>query len=193
MEASCWSQNQEYRTIDTSCSKVAICNIFLYISQVIDDPQPQSQVSHTPPSDLDGLHKRNEQCQTAQTQTGKHRPGGVSVGLWGFPAGRRVSGDIAFHVNVTCQHCVTKHCQYIFSPSTACIQAIDEDAGVNSVLEAFKLGINFFDTSPFYGDTKSEMVRPTRTPCPCCTASDHTFRLQQQRMPCDAFPPCPAL
>jgi predicted oxidoreductase len=26
------------------------------------------------------------------------------------------------------------------------------------VKEAFDLGINFFDTSPFYGDTKSETV-----------------------------------
>ena len=25
--------------------------------------------------------------------------------------------------------------------------------------EAFRLGINFFDTSPFYGNTKSEQVR----------------------------------
>lgn len=27
-----------------------------------------------------------------------------------------------------------------------------------SVLEAFAQGINFFDTSPFYGDTRSEAV-----------------------------------
>ena len=25
--------------------------------------------------------------------------------------------------------------------------------------EAFKLGINFFDTSPYYGDTRSEQVQ----------------------------------
>lgn len=39
------------------------------------------------------------------------------------------------------------------------MQAIDEDEGVAAVKEAFDLGINFFDTSPYYGDTKSETVR----------------------------------
>lgn len=38
-------------------------------------------------------------------------------------------------------------------------QAIDEDEGVRAVHEAFRLGINFYDTSPFYGATKSEAVR----------------------------------
>lgn len=45
------------------------------------------------------------------------------------------------------------------------MQAIDEDAGVQSVVEAFNLGINFFDTSPFYGDTKSEMVSSSWQNC----------------------------
>jgi L-galactose dehydrogenase len=36
---------------------------------------------------------------------------------------------------------------------------IDEEEGVRAVHEAFKRGINFFDTSPFYGGTKSETVR----------------------------------
>ena len=40
------------------------------------------------------------------------------------------------------------------------VQDIDEDAGVQAVHEAFRLGINFFDTSPFYGSTKSETVAP---------------------------------
>ena len=38
------------------------------------------------------------------------------------------------------------------------LQNINEDAGVQAVQEAFKLGINLFDTSPFYGDTKSEQA-----------------------------------
>ena len=38
-------------------------------------------------------------------------------------------------------------------------QDIDEAEGVAAVKEAFDLGINFFDTSPYYGDTKSETVR----------------------------------
>lgn len=38
------------------------------------------------------------------------------------------------------------------------VQDIDEDEGVAAVHEAFKLGINFFDTSPFYGTTRSETV-----------------------------------
>ena len=41
-------------------------------------------------------------------------------------------------------------------------QVIDEEEGVRAVHEAFKRGINFFDTSPFYGGTKSETVRASR-------------------------------
>lgn len=44
------------------------------------------------------------------------------------------------------------------SPLGGVFQAIDEKEGVAAVKEAFDLGINFFDTSPFYGDTKSETV-----------------------------------
>ena len=40
------------------------------------------------------------------------------------------------------------------------LQEIDEDAGVEAVHEAFRLGINFFDTSPLYGTTRSETVSP---------------------------------
>jgi L-galactose dehydrogenase len=39
------------------------------------------------------------------------------------------------------------------------LQDINEAEGIASVHEAFKLGINFFDSSPFYGSTKSETVR----------------------------------
>lgn len=39
-------------------------------------------------------------------------------------------------------------------------QEIDEDEGVASVHEAVRLGVNFFDTSPFYGITRSEKARP---------------------------------
>lgn len=38
-------------------------------------------------------------------------------------------------------------------------QEINEEEGIRSVHEAFRLGINFFDTSPFYGTTKSEQAR----------------------------------
>jgi L-galactose dehydrogenase len=38
------------------------------------------------------------------------------------------------------------------------LQEIDEEEGIAAVHEAFKLGINLFDTSPFYGKTKSETV-----------------------------------
>lgn len=38
------------------------------------------------------------------------------------------------------------------------LQDIDEDRGIEAVQEAFRLGINLFDTSPFYGGTKSEAV-----------------------------------
>jgi aryl-alcohol dehydrogenase-like predicted oxidoreductase len=45
------------------------------------------------------------------------------------------------------------------------LQEINEADGIASVHEAFKLGINFFDSSPFYGGTKSETVRN------CCVAA----------------------
>eukprot|EP00878_Enallax_costatus_P011412 GHUV01011915.1.p1 GENE.GHUV01011915.1~~GHUV01011915.1.p1 ORF type:complete len:358 (+),score=83.91 GHUV01011915.1:242-1315(+) len=44
------------------------------------------------------------------------------------------------------------------SPLGGVFQEINEAEGIKSVHEAFKLGINFFDTSPFYGGTKSETV-----------------------------------
>lgn len=44
------------------------------------------------------------------------------------------------------------------SPLGGVFESIDEAAGVASVHEAFRLGVNFFDTSPFYGMTKSETV-----------------------------------
>ena len=40
------------------------------------------------------------------------------------------------------------------------LQDIDEEEGVRAVHEAFRLGINYFDTSPFYGGTRSEQVSP---------------------------------
>ena len=38
------------------------------------------------------------------------------------------------------------------------LQDIDEEEGVCAVHEAFRLGINYFDTSPFYGETRSEQA-----------------------------------
>ena len=38
------------------------------------------------------------------------------------------------------------------------MQDIDEEVGIQAVHRAFELGINFYDTSPFYGITKSETV-----------------------------------
>lgn len=37
-------------------------------------------------------------------------------------------------------------------------EPLDESEAIAAVHEAFKLGINFFDTSPYYGDTRSEKV-----------------------------------
>ncbi|KIY92829.1 hypothetical protein MNEG_15134 [Monoraphidium neglectum] len=44
------------------------------------------------------------------------------------------------------------------SPLGSVFEDINEAEGIASVHEAFRLGINFFDTSPFYGATKSETV-----------------------------------
>ena len=38
------------------------------------------------------------------------------------------------------------------------MQAIDEDICIKAVHNAFHAGVNFYDTSPFYGSTKSETV-----------------------------------
>jgi L-galactose dehydrogenase len=58
-------------------------------------------------------------------------------------------------------------------------QKINEAEGIASVHEAFRLGINFFDTSPFYGTTKSETVSaPLRLGC-SCHARCHTMSMQQ--------------
>ncbi|CAG9464025.1 unnamed protein product [Pedinophyceae sp. YPF-701] len=44
------------------------------------------------------------------------------------------------------------------SPLGGVFHAIDESVGVQAVHEAFKQGINFFDSSPYYGATESERV-----------------------------------
>jgi len=38
------------------------------------------------------------------------------------------------------------------------LQTPDEDAGIAAVREAHRLGINFFDTAPFYGSGSAEQV-----------------------------------
>ena len=39
-----------------------------------------------------------------------------------------------------------------------CEQEVPEHTGIAAVRAAFAFGINYFDTSPFYGDTRSELV-----------------------------------
>ncbi len=39
------------------------------------------------------------------------------------------------------------------------LQDLTDEQGAEAVKEAFKQGINFFDTSPYYGVTRSEIVR----------------------------------
>ena len=46
----------------------------------------------------------------------------------------------------------------MLKPFFSGVLKIDEETGVQSVVEAFNLGINFFDTSPYYGNKKSETV-----------------------------------
>ncbi len=47
------------------------------------------------------------------------------------------------------------------------LQEIDEAEGVRAVHRAFAAGINYFDTSPFYGATRSEKVRSEHASSPC--------------------------
>ena len=39
-------------------------------------------------------------------------------------------------------------------------QTPDEAVAIAAVKEAYKLSVNFFDTAPFYGSGKAEMVNP---------------------------------
>jgi hypothetical protein len=48
---------------------------------------------------------------------------------------------------------------HLYPVYALCLQDINEAEGIASVHKAFRLGINFFDSSPFYGSTKSETVR----------------------------------
>ncbi len=43
--------------------------------------------------------------------------------------------------------------------SRCLLQDLTDEQGAEAVKEAFKQGINFFDTSPYYGVTRSEIVR----------------------------------
>eukprot|EP00877_Chromochloris_zofingiensis_P005271 jgi/Chrzof1/14745/Cz09g14110.t1 len=65
------------------------------------------------------------------------------------PIPRRLLGATGLEVSIL---------GYGASPLGGEYQAIDEAEGIRSVHEAFNLGINFFDTSPYYGSTKSETV-----------------------------------
>jgi len=44
------------------------------------------------------------------------------------------------------------------SPLGGVFQPVDPEVGAKAVEAAFRRGINFFDTSPYYGDTRSETV-----------------------------------
>ena len=38
------------------------------------------------------------------------------------------------------------------------VQSVEEDEGLKAVHEAFNSGINYFDTSPWYGELRAEIV-----------------------------------
>ncbi len=69
------------------------------------------------------------------------------------------------------------------SPHTSsALQDLSEDVAVATVHEAFKQGLNYFDTSPFYGEGLSEVVSTLTThnaACVCMPAEyslvDHTL------------------
>lgn len=44
------------------------------------------------------------------------------------------------------------------SPLGGIFEDVDDNVGISAVHEAFRLGVNLFDTSPYYGATKSETV-----------------------------------
>ena len=52
-------------------------------------------------------------------------------------------------------------------------QDVPEEVAVASVQEAFRLGINFFDTSPYYASTKVRACRTGRGSTPARDGSSH--------------------
>ena len=62
---------------------------------------------------------------------------------------RRPLGDTGLHVSLL---------GFGASPLGSVFESIDEEEGVRAVHEAVRCGINFFDVSPFYGDTRAESV-----------------------------------
>ena len=58
-------------------------------------------------------------------------------------------------------------------------QTPDEDAGIAAVKEAIELGINFFDTAPFYGSGSAERVRH----CPALSVAMHATLLPRMQPP----------
>ena len=62
------------------------------------------------------------------------------------------------HVLVHAEPCPCAQSQHLKCYVITDPQDIDEEEGVRAVHEAFRLGINYFDTSPFYGSTRSEQV-----------------------------------
>ena len=46
-------------------------------------------------------------------------------------------------------------------------QSVEEDEGLKAVHEAFNSGINYFDTSPWYGELRAEIVSDFCTPASC--------------------------
>lgn len=71
---------------------------------------------------------------------------------------------------ITTVHTQTHHCSIFLSHEFAAVialwqmqsrcllQDLTDEQGAEAVKEAFKQGINFFDTSPYYGVTRSEIV-----------------------------------
>ena len=50
-------------------------------------------------------------------------------------------------------------CRPVLIIALSVLQDLSDEEGAEVVKEAFKQGINFFDTSPYYGVTRSETVR----------------------------------
>lgn len=64
-----------------------------------------------------------------------------------------------------CCRAPRQHLHFCMLSASLPPQEINEADGIQSVHDAFRLGINFFDTSPFYGNTKSEQVSVCRIGC----------------------------
>ena len=122
-----------------------------------------------------------------QAEIGQHWLRGVSTRAWGIAVGGGLRSEQCF----TLAQQITERTIFSIKMSSLldtagspirqsanetslsdALQNISEETAVATVHEAFNQGINYFDTSPFYGDGLSEIVSLADYACSCKMPAD---------------------